>query len=113
MLASWTARGSASSLRRAARPRLLVVASIPSDAFDSEALRFRLRVLSDPKFLELFSSLKVINLLGTSRTPTHQHFSGLLQGLQNETHLMRAERVNTYILFSIIYIAVFFDTAIR
>jgi hypothetical protein len=78
ILAAWTIRGSASNLPKAVRPQLLVVASIPSDSFDSEALRFRLRVLSDPKFLELFSSLKVINLLSTGRMPTHQHFSGLL-----------------------------------
>jgi hypothetical protein len=113
MLAAWTARGSASSLPGAVRPRLLVVASIPGDAFESEALRFRLRVLSDPEFLELFSSLNVVNLLGTGRTPTREHFSGLIQVLHNEAHLMRAERVNTHTLFSMIHIAAFFDAALR
>lgn len=113
MLAAWTARASASSLPGAVRPRLLVVASIPGDAFNSEALRFRLRVLSDLKFLELFSSLNVVNLLGTGRIPTRDHFSGLIQVLQNETHLMRAERVNAHTLFSMIHIAAFFDTALR
>jgi hypothetical protein len=78
MLVAWTARGSASSLPGAIRPRLLVVASIPGDAFESEVLCFRLRVLVDPEFLELFSSLNVINLLGTGRTSTREYFSGLI-----------------------------------
>lgn len=112
-LAAWTAIGSASSLPRAVRPRLLVVTSIPGDVFASEALRFRLRVLSDHKFSELFSSLKVVNVLGIGRTPSHEHFSGLAEVLQHETHLIRAEKVNSHTLFSMIHVAAFFDAALR
>ena len=75
-LATWTARGSASSLPSTVRPRLLIVTSIPGDAFESEALRFRLRVLSDPKFSDSFSSLNVVNILGTAR-PSREVFSAL------------------------------------
>jgi hypothetical protein len=113
MLAAWTVIGSASGLPSAVRPRLLVVTSISGDTFDSEALRFRLRVLSDPKFSELFSSLNVVNVLGIRRTPSREHFNGLAEVLHHETHLMRAERVNTHTLFSMIHVAAFFDAALR
>ena len=113
MLAAWTVIGSALSLLSAVRPRLLVVTSISSDTFDSEALRFRLRVLSDPKFSELFSSLNVVNVLGIRRTPYREYFNSLIEVLYHETYLIRAERVNTHTLFSMIYVAVFFDAVLR
>jgi hypothetical protein len=81
MLAVWIARGLALSLPRAVWPRLVVVTSIPGDAFNSKALRFRLRVLSDPKFLELYSLLNIVNLLGTGRKPSYEQFSGLIRVL--------------------------------
>jgi hypothetical protein len=113
MLAGWTAIGSASSLPGTVRPRLVVVTSIPGDIFASEALQFRLRVLSDRKFSESFSSLNVVNVLGIGRTPSHEHFSGLAEALQHETHLIRAEKVNCHTLFSMIHITEFFDAALR
>lgn len=107
ILAAWTVISSALGLPSAVRPRLLVVTSIFGDTFDSEALRFRLRVLSNPKFSELFSSLNIINILGICRIPSRKHFNGLAEVLYYETHLIRAKRVNAYTLFSIIHIAAF------
>ncbi|KAH7378945.1 acyl transferase/acyl hydrolase/lysophospholipase [Cadophora sp. MPI-SDFR-AT-0126] len=113
MLAGWTAIGSASSLPGAVRPRLVVVTSIPGDIFASEAIQFRLRVLSDRKFSESFSSLNVVNVLGRGRTPSREHFKGLAEALQHETHLTRAEKINSHTLFSMIHITQFFDAALR
>ena len=81
ILAGWTAIGSASSLSNAIHPRLVVVTSIPGDIFISKALQFHLRVLSDRKFSELFSSLNVVNVLGIGRTPSLGHFSRLAEAL--------------------------------
>ena len=113
MLTEWTVIGSASSLPRAVRPRLVVVTSVPGHTFASAALQFRLRVLSDGKFSELFSSLNVVNVLALGRIPSREHFQGLAQALQHETHLIRAEKVNSHTLFSLIHIADFFDAALR
>jgi hypothetical protein len=55
-LAIWIAIGSASSLPGSVHPRLLIVTSVPGADFDSEVLRFRLRVLSDPEFPDSFNS---------------------------------------------------------
>ncbi|PVH67631.1 FabD/lysophospholipase-like protein [Cadophora sp. DSE1049] len=113
MLAEWTAIGSASSLPETVRPRLVVITKIPGDTFASEALQFRLRVLSDPKFSESFSSLNVVNVLGIGRGTSYKHFSGLAEALQHETHLIRAEKVNCHALFSMIHVTKFFDAALR
>jgi hypothetical protein len=113
ILVTWIIIGSASGLPSAVRPRLLIVTSISSDTFDSEALRFRLRVLFNPKFSELFSLLNVVNVLSIRRTPSREHFNSLIEVLHHETHLMRAKRVNTHTLFSMIHVAVFFDVALR
>jgi len=112
LLTAWIAIGSASSLPITVRPRLLVVTSIPGDVFASEALQFRLRVLSDRKFPELFSSLNIVNVLSTDRTPSREHFSGLAEVIQHETHLIRAERVNSQALFSMVHISAFFNAAL-
>lgn len=111
-LASWTAIGSASSLPGNVRPRLLIVTSISGPDFDSEALRFRLRVLSDPKFSELFSSLKVVNVLGSTRPPSPALFSSLGMILRDEISTARAERINTQTLFSMVHVTAFFEMAL-
>lgn len=111
-LATWTAIGSASSLPGSVRPRLLIVTSISGSGFNSEALRFRLRVLADPKFSASFSSLHVVNVLGSIRSPREQ-FSGLGMILRDETSTARAERVNTHTLFSMVHVTAFFDMALR
>jgi len=112
LLAAWTASGSASSLPDAVRPRLLVVTSIPGESFASEALRFRLRLLSNRKFSEIFSSLNVVNELGNGRTRSREHFKGLAEVIQHETHTIRAERINSQTLFSMVHISAFFDAAL-
>ena len=111
-LATWTKNGSASSLPASTRPRLLVVTSVHGPDFDSEALRFRLRVLSDSKFPASFSSLNVVNVLGTGRA-RRGNFSGLAAVLGDETKATRLERVNTHTLFSMVHLTVFFDMALR
>ena len=111
-LAAWTAIGSASSLPPSVRPRLLVVTSINGNDFHAEALRFRLRVLSDSKFSDLFSSLNVVNILGLGRAQRGD-FSGLGEILGEETRAARRERVNTHTLFSMVHLAAFFDMALR
>lgn len=111
-LAAWTAIGSASSLPPSVRPRLLVVTSINGNDFHAEALRFRLRVLSDSKFSDLFSSLNVVNILGLGRAQ-RGNFSGLGEILGEETRAARRERVNTHTLFSMVHLAAFFDMALR
>jgi hypothetical protein len=91
---------------------LLVVTSIPGHAFDSESLRFRLRVLADPKFAGSFSSLNVVNILGATRRPSRALFSGLREVLQDETRTVRVERINTHTLFSMTHMAAFFEMAL-
>ncbi|CZT07006.1 uncharacterized protein RAG0_12591 [Rhynchosporium agropyri] len=113
LLTGWTVIGSASSLPRAIRPRLVVVTSVPGDNFASAALQFRLRVLSDSKFSASFSSLSVVNVLGLGRNPSREHFSGLEEALQLETDFIRTEKVNSHTLFSMIHITGFFDAAMR
>lgn len=112
-LAVWTAIGSASSLPGSVRPRLLIVTSISGVDFNSEALSFRLRVLSDPKFSASFSSLHVVNVLGSTRSPSREQFSGLGMVLRDETSTARAERITAHTLFSMIHITGFFDIALR
>jgi hypothetical protein len=112
-LATWTAIGSASSLPGSAHPRLLVVTNIPGPDFNSEALRFRLRVLSDPKFSESFSSLNMVNILGQTRPRSREIFGGLEAILHDETNTARTERINAHTLFSMIHIPAFFDMALR
>ncbi|KAH8799403.1 hypothetical protein F5884DRAFT_869331 [Xylogone sp. PMI_703] len=112
-LTSWVTIGSASSLPNSIRPRLVVVTVIPGDAFDSEVLRFRLRVLANSRFAESFSSLKVVNILGSTRQPPRELFSGLGEVLHDEARATRFERTNTHTLFSMIHIAAFFDMALR
>jgi hypothetical protein len=112
-LTTWTAIGSASSLPGSVRPRLLVVTSISGADFNSEALRFRLRVLSNPKFSASFSSLNVVNVLGSTRLPSREVFSGLEMILRDETSKSRAERINTHTLFSMVHVSAFFDMALR
>lgn len=96
-LRAWAKRGSASSLAGSVRPRLLIVTNIPGDDFASEALRFRLQVLSDPIFSESFSLLNLVNILAAGRLSPITHFSALGEVLYKEISLARAERVNTYI----------------
>jgi len=112
-LISWASIGIASTLPRAIRPRLLIVSNISGSDFDSEVLRFRLRVLSHSGFSESFSSLKVINVLITSRCSPPEHFSALGQVLNEEIRMQRVERVNTHTLFSMVHIAAFFDLALH
>ena len=112
-LTSWTAIGSASSGPSSTRPRLLVVTNIPGHAFDSEVLRFRLRVLADPKFAGAFSSLNVVNILGLTRRPSRDLFSGLKEVLHSEIRTARVERANAHMLFSMTHITAFFDMALR
>ena len=111
-LATWTALGSASSLPGSVHPRLVIVTSVPGADFHSEVLRFRLRVLSDPKFPDSFSSLQVVNVLGPSRAP-RGNFSGLAAVLSDETSAARRERINTHTLFSMVHLAAFFHMALR
>ena len=111
-LEAWTALGSASSLPGSVHPRLLVVTSIPGADFHADVLRFRLRVLSDPKFADSFSSLNVLNVLSLGRAPRWD-FSALEAVLCDETNAARLERVNTHTLFSMIHISAFFDMALR
>jgi hypothetical protein len=66
-LVIWTVIGSVSSLPGSVHPWLLIVTSVPGADFDSEDLRFRLRVLSDPEFPDSFSSFNVVNVSGSSR----------------------------------------------
>ena len=112
-LASWTSRGSASSLPASTYPRLVVITNIPGPRFRSEALCFRLRVLADPKFSGSFSSLQVVNLPGPNRAPSREHLSGLGAILREEAAAARLERVNTHTLISMIHFAAFFDAALR
>lgn len=112
-LTTWAAIGSASSLPSSVRPRLLVVTSISGHTFDSEVLRFRLKLLSDPKFAGSFSSLNVVNVLGSTRCPPRELFSGLREILYDETRTARVERANAHTLFSMIHITAFFDIALR
>ena len=112
-LSSWAAIGSASTLPRNTRPRLLVVTSIPGHIFDSEVLRFRLRVLADPQFTGAFSSLNVANILGLTRHPSRELFSGLKEVLHSEVRTARVERVNAHALFSMTHTTAFFDMALR
>jgi hypothetical protein len=111
-LAVWTAIGSASSLPSSVRPRLLVVTSISGIDFHSEALRFRLRVLSDSTFLTTFSSLNVVNVLGLGRA-RRENFSGLGQVLSEEIRTARVERVNTHTMFSMVHLTALFDMALK
>jgi hypothetical protein len=112
-LISWASIGSASTLPRAIRPRLLIVSNISGSDFDSEVLRFRLRVLSHSGFSESFSSLKVVNVLRASRCSPREHFSALGQVLNEEIRLQRVERVNMHTLFSMVHTAAFFDLALQ
>jgi hypothetical protein len=112
-LASWTTLGSASSLPNNTRPRLLIVTSIPGPTFDSEALRFRLGVLADPKFADSFSSLILVNILGSDRRSSRTLFSSLGEVLGHEADTARLERVNTHTLFSVVHITALFESALR
>jgi hypothetical protein len=113
ILSTWTAIGSASSLPGSVRPRLVIVTSIPGAEFNSEALRFRLRVLSDLKFSESFSSLNLVNTLGSTRPSSRELFAGLGAIIHDETNTARLERVNTHTLFSMGHTMAFFDKALR
>jgi hypothetical protein len=110
-LASWSIFGSASSLPNSTRPRLIVVTNVPGHTFDSEALRFRLGVLADPKFANSFSSLNLVNVLGTG--PSRALFSGLGEVLRHEANTARLERINAHTLFSMIHITALFEIALR
>ncbi|KFZ04602.1 hypothetical protein V502_10028 [Pseudogymnoascus sp. VKM F-4520 (FW-2644)] len=112
-LMTWATIGTASSLPRAVRPRLLIVANISGNNFVSEALRFRLKVLSHSGFSESFSSINVVNVLGASGHTSRGHFSALGQVLKEEILLQRVERVNAHTLFSMVHIAAFFDLALQ
>ena len=112
-LATLAAVSSASSLPASVRPRLLIVTSISGPDFNAEILPFRLRVLSDPRFSDSFSSLNVVNLLGSPRNSPREHFSGLRMVLRDETVTARAERISTHTLFSMVHIATFFDMALH
>lgn len=112
LLAVWTAIGSASSLPSSVRPRLVVVTSIHGTDFHSEALRFRLRVLSNSTFSDSFASLNIVNVLRLGRT-RRENFSGLGEVLGEEIRAARLERVNTHTLFSMVHLTAFFDMALR
>lgn len=111
-LGTWTALGSASSLPGSVNPRLLVVTSVPGADFHADVLRFRLRILSDGKFADAFSSLNVVNILGAGRA-SRRDFSALEAVLSDEAGAARRERVNTHTLFSMVHISAFFDMALR
>jgi hypothetical protein len=109
----WTTIGSASSLPSSVRPRLVIVTSITGADFCSEALRFRLQVLSDPKFSATFSSLQIVNVLDSPRSQNQNQFSGLGMTLRDEITTIRAEKTNTHTLFSMVHVAAFFDMALK
>jgi hypothetical protein len=69
-------------------------------------------VLSDSKFPDSFSSLNVVNVLGTGRA-RRANFSGLAAVLGDEIRTARLERVNTHTLFSMVHLTAFFDMALR
>jgi hypothetical protein len=112
LLTAWTSSGSASTLATAL-PRLLVITSISGPDFAAESLQFRLRVLSDPRFSNTYSSLNVLNLVGSPRLRPREHFSGVEMVLRDEIVTARAERTNSHTLFSMIHMADFFDLALR
>jgi hypothetical protein len=93
-------------------PWLLVATSVLRAEFHANVLHFRLRVLSNPKFADSFSSLNVLNILGSSRASRYD-FSALEAVLCDETSAARLERVNTHTLFSMVHVATFFDMALR
>ena len=112
-LASWATLGSASSLPISSRPRLLVVINVPGHLFVSEALRFRLRVVAHPKFAESFSSLNLVNLLGSNRRRPRAQFGSLREVIYQEISMARLERVNTHTLFSMMHVASLFEMALK
>ncbi|MAD81884.1 MAG: hypothetical protein CL912_02880 [Deltaproteobacteria bacterium] len=111
-LASWTTLGSASSLPTNTRPRLIVITSIPGHTFNAEALRFRLTVLSHPKFAGSFASLKLVNVLG-SKNRSSTLFSGVEEVIRHDINLARIERGNAHAMFSMVHIARFFASALH
>ncbi|CZT53522.1 uncharacterized protein RSE6_15143 [Rhynchosporium secalis] len=52
-------------------------------------------------------------MLSPGRKPSCEHFSALAEVLQQETRLLRTEKVNSQTLFSMIHITGFFDAALR
>lgn len=103
--------GSASSLSNTVRPRVVVVARIPGDTFDSEVLHFRSQLASHLKFSDVFSSLNVINIIGKSR-PSALECSALKEVLVQEIEASRLARTNSSALFSLIHSASFFEKAL-
>ncbi|XMA20786.1 hypothetical protein WAI453_013577 [Rhynchosporium graminicola] len=111
-IASWTTLRSALSLPRSTRPRLIVITNTPGQDVNSEALRFRLTVLSHPHFADSFASLKLVNLLGLN-TRTLELFSGVEQVIRHDINLARIERGNAHALFSMVHITKLFESALR
>lgn len=111
-IVAWIARGSASTLPSIIRPRLLVVSSTPREIFDTEALRFRLKLVSEPDFSNSFASINVINVLGM-QNPSPEIFGVLENVLHEETRMARGDRTDSQTLFSILHMAAFFDKALR
>lgn len=111
-ISRWTVLGSASSLPPNTRPRLLVVTSIPGHIFDSEALRFRQKLLSYPGYSNSFSSLNVINISRSSR-PSPSLLSAFKEVMYAEIKSARRERTTVNTLFSMTHVAAFFHMALR
>jgi hypothetical protein len=103
----WAGIGSASSLPKDVRPRVVIVTRIPGDTFEAETLHFRSQVLSSPEFHETFSSLAILNIVGKLRPS----FSTLKEVLAQETEISRLARINSSTLFSSIHLASFFRKA--
>jgi hypothetical protein len=110
-LASWAALGSASSLPRPVRPRVVVVARTSGDTFDSEVLHFRSQLFSNPNFSDVFASLTVINLAGRPPSSAAQH-GALKDALADETGASRLARADSSTLFSFAHTASFFQKAL-
>jgi hypothetical protein len=85
------------------------VTRVNKEVFGSLALLYRSELLAIPGFSESFSSLKVLNIVGTTRFLLTAVKDTLDQELQNT----RLKQVKTYTLFSAIHLATLFKSAVR
>ena len=108
-LASWASVGSASTLPRSTRPRVVVVTRVDEQIFGSLASLYRSELLAISRFSELFSSLEVVNTVGTTRLL----LTAVKDTLDQELQGARSNRIETYTLFSAIHLATLFESALR
>lgn len=116
-ISHWIKLGSASSLPRSIRPRIVIVQTedkiaVTESVLEIKELEFRLEIENKQNRDDVFSSIMLLHLQGAHLSPLARHHR-LKDVLLKEVDMARHSRIKKKVLFSATHFEAFFRQAIQ